>query len=94
MRTIWKFPVPFLSGDIVMPKGAKVLGLQLQQDVPTLWAAVDPGNPNEIHHLVTYGTGDPIDPKAGSYIGTFQIPPFVWHVYDVSGSLQATEQQP
>ena len=89
MRKIWKFPAPFPNGNIVMPKGAKVLTLQMQDGVPTLWAEVDPDAPDEIHHLVTYGTGHPVDPGAGSYIGTYQSPPFVWHVYDASGSPQA-----
>ena len=87
MRTIWKFPVPFPGGDIAMPKGAKILTLQMQQGVPTLWAEVVPDGLNEIHHLVIYGTGHPIHSGSGSYIGTFQDPPFVWHVYDASGDL-------
>ena len=90
MKTIWKFPVPFPHGDIIMPKGANVLALQIQHGIPTLWAEVDPDNPNETHHLAIYGTGHPIDPGAGSYIGTFQSPPFVWHVYDASGSPKET----
>ena len=92
MRTIWKFPVPFSGGNIIMPKGAKVLTLQMQYGVPTLWAEVDPdATIDEIHHLVVYGTGHLIDPGAGNYLGTFQEPPFVWHAYDTIVSPQAHE---
>ena len=84
MRTIWKFVIPFPEGQVAMPRGAKILALQKQDRTPTIWAEVDSEAPKENHLFVIYGTGHPLAEVAGTYIGTFQSPPFVWHVYDVT----------
>lgn len=42
---IYKYPLKVeVKQDVFMPKGAKVLSLQMQNDVPTLWALVDPSD--------------------------------------------------
>ena len=88
MRTIWKFVIPFPEGQVVMPRGARILALQKQDEIPTIWAEVDPEAPKENHLFIIYGTGHRV--VAGTYIGTFQSPPFVWHVYDVTSPRRCT----
>lgn len=88
-RTIWKFP--FDVDDRVgidMPKGAKLLAVQLQGDTPCLWAEVDPGAKKESRLFAVFGTGNQMPREMGYsdvYVGTFQEGPFVWHLYELTG---------
>lgn len=83
-ETIWKFP--FQVSDIVtleMPEGARVIAVQSQGDVATMWAIVDPDVPKVQRVFYVVGTGRPL-PTTGEfqYIATFQLPPFVWHIFE------------
>lgn len=90
MSTIWKFPVPLYkqgmaSADPVidMPRGAKVLTLQVQDGHPMLWAAVDPGQPTEPRQFAIVGTGHALPDNAGAYVGTWQSTIYVFHLFEV-----------
>lgn len=81
-RVIWKYPVPFPAGAILMPIGSRLLALQLQDETPMLWVEVDAKQPEEeLRRFRVIGTGHTFDPF-GTYVGTYQQPPFVWHVYE------------
>lgn len=83
-RTIWKFPLDLVARpEPAMPRGARVLTVQLQNGIPTVWAAVDPTAPVEPRPLVVVGTGNLLPNDAGPYIGTWQADPFVFHVFEV-----------
>jgi hypothetical protein len=86
MITIWKFKLPILdSYALYMPKGAEVLTVQAQGGQPCLWAIVDTDAENEVREFEVCGTGNPIYQNLQiqrKYIGTFQSPPFVWHVFE------------
>ena len=84
MQTIWKYPLPFPAEDaiILMHQGARILALQLQNDIPTLWVELDPALPLITRHFRFYGTGHELSERRSAYVGTFQQPPFVWHVYE------------
>ena len=87
MRTIWKFP---LSTDrstvILMPICAEILTLQMQNDVPTLWALVDSKAPRESRTFHIFGTGHELPTTPLRYIGTFQPndggSQLVFHVFE------------
>ena len=88
-RTIWKFPMNRLlasarSDEIIdLPIGAKILHVDLQNGIPCFWVEVDPEQPKkEDRHFSLVGTGFPYNPAGVDYIGTFQQPPFVWHVFE------------
>lgn len=86
MRTIWKFTLPSMSGATVeMPKGAAVLCVQAQHDVPMLWAEVDTDAPMIRRRFFNYGTGHEMPPTSDPlhYVGTFQMSggSLVFHVY-------------
>jgi len=87
--TIWKFPLPF-SQDIAltMPAKARPLCVQLQGDVPTLWAIVDPLSSNQTWQFRIQGTGHPIELQDGEgYIGTWQKDGYVWHLFGPEATL-------
>lgn len=85
MKAIWKFPLAALTNSkISMPKRARVLTVQVQADVgPVLWALVDPKAESEYRHFETVFTGDEMGEETRAYIGTFQVGPLVWHVFEV-----------
>jgi len=78
MKTVYKFP----SGDIQIPKGAKVLTAGIQLGKVVLWAEVDTEQVLEHRTFHVYGTGHLI-PDNACYITTLFENRFVWHVYEV-----------
>lgn len=94
MRQIWKFPLDFANGEPVavdMPESAEVLRLAMQGPAhgrahltPTIWALVDSDNPTEQRRFAVYGTGHDL-PRHARYVGTWDAPPFVWHVFELVG---------
>jgi hypothetical protein len=86
MKTIWKFPPAVVSPiRIDMPKGAEVLTVQRQNELACLWAIVDPNADKEARYFEVHGTGNDLYDNMGverKYVGTFQAPPFVWHVFE------------
>lgn len=85
-RTIWKFPLAFrnVRGDeleILMPAPNRILTLQVQNGEPTLWALVDPEADVAVYKFIVVGTGYELDGRCGDYVGTWQHPPYVWHLF-------------
>lgn len=96
--TIWKYRLEdyWYDGrmvlqprfEIPMPKGAKILCLQTQDNTPCIWAQIEGNHPTEPREFYITGTGhhmidDPdINPK---YIGTYQQDDgmFVFHVFEL-----------
>jgi hypothetical protein len=62
------FPGPF---DLQMPKGAKVLSLEMVVAAPLLWAVVDPSAELETRSFEVIASGRTFDPGRMTYIGTF-----------------------
>lgn len=85
--TIWKFPFKLASGrfEIEMPKDAEILAVQVQREVPCVWAKADPESEREMRRFRIVGTGHPFreDGKL-SYIGSFQQLEglLVWHLFE------------
>lgn len=85
--TIWKYPLAVTDTQSVsMPKGAKILTVQIQRGEACLWALVEPDNPTETRIIEIFGTGHPIPDGAAKreHIGTFQLPELglVFHVFE------------
>ena len=74
---VYKYPINEFSDYIgmEMPQGAKILTVQMQYDVPCIWALVDPDMPLEQRVFRLAGTGHPIYESLINldYIGTFQM---------------------
>jgi len=82
MKTVYKYPLPFTSGIVLMPKDAMVVHVSEQNGEPMLWAEVNTEEGLEERYFIIYGTGQNIDSRYG-YIGTWMSPPFVWHLYEL-----------
>lgn len=85
--SIWKYPLQVIGEQLVhMPKGAKVLTVQVQYGEPQIWVQVDERAITEPRTFTTYGTGESShegkDP--GRYIGTYQLynGAAVFHVFE------------
>lgn len=84
MRQIWKFTLALQESQTVpMPKGARILTVQMQGRYPCLWAVVDPGMEREARVFQIIGTGHPTEEAAfKNYVGTWQDGPMVWHLFE------------
>jgi len=68
---------------INMPKGAKILCVQLQGDSLCLWAEVSLHKPIVQRTVVAYCTGETLSTEDKKYISTVQDGWFVVHFYDL-----------
>lgn len=83
MRRIYKYPVQVTDEfEVLMPVGAMPLSVQMQRGQPCVWALVHEGAQDIYHTFCVVGTGNPVPENAGSYIGTWQDGPFVWHLFE------------
>lgn len=87
---IWKYKLKITDRQSIdMPKGAKVLDVQMQGDTCCLWALCDEEKESidtETIRIVIYGTGNPIPDEPGEYISTFQVHggKFVFHAFELA----------
>lgn len=84
-QVVYKFPLSVSSNGIVnMPKGATILSVQMQDEVPTLWALCVPSNPYEDRLFFIVGTGHIFEPASDArFIGTVQTRNgLVWHIFE------------
>ena len=88
MQTIWKFRLDMMDEQTInVPIGSTFLSVQVQRDVPCVWALVDDNAPSVPTTVRIYGTGHPIkfDVTGLEYIGTFQLSggALVFHLFTV-----------
>jgi len=89
MLRIYKYQFEVESYPYVeMPKGAIILTVQTQYDIPCIWAIVDDSQTVlENREFRLFGTGHivDIDPALYRYIGTFQLlkGQFVGHLFEL-----------
>lgn len=92
--TIWKLPIPLRDGEgrvtdrpeMAFPAGARVLTIQVQRGVPTIWALVDPNAETpETRRFAIVGTGQSLrnDVDSDRYVGTWQQDGYVFHLFEV-----------
>ena len=70
---------------ICLPQGSRILSVDNQDGVLTLWAMVNTDRPVEPRYIRIVGTGHEIADKAAAsleFIGTVLMDPFVWHVFE------------
>ena len=86
MKTVYKYPLEVNDEVIVMmPKGARVLSVQVQNGRPCLWAECNPDGEPVLRTFLIRGTGHPIDDEIEKeYIGTIQMceGSIVFHVFE------------
>lgn len=85
MKTIFKYPLVVTDEQkILVPVGAEILCVQMQRDVPCLWAEVNVEETmREYREIFIHGTGHKYNPHK-RYIGTFQKfdGALVFHVFE------------
>lgn len=82
MKSIWKFKIT--QPEVEMPMGAKILTVQSQHNVPTIWAIVNTEEDMKKRTFIVVGTGHEIPKGKLNYIGTIQqmTGMLVWHVFE------------
>lgn len=89
MNTIWKFKFNTTDNLVIkMPKGSKVLSVQVQGEQPCMWALVDPDAKKENRKFRIFGTGHlvPSIVEDLQFIATYQEQggALVWHLFAVA----------
>lgn len=85
MKTVHKFAWhEDGKAEFMMTRGAEILCVQNQNEIPCIWAAVDTDEIIETRKFVYCGTGHPA--PEGKYIGTalFRGGDLVFHFFDVT----------
>lgn len=84
MNIIYKYPLELVSEQtLVLPVGSKVLSVQMQHGVPTVWALHELGSTaaqTEVLVALT-ATGEQFHVDNWNYIDTLQNGEHVWHVF-------------
>ena len=85
MKTIWKYQLDVDDEQsLEIPKGAQLLKIEAQHDVPCLWALVESQEETETIRLLTFGTGHNASGTSElTYLGSYQLRSgnFVGHVF-------------
>lgn len=80
---IFKYQVPIQSDfRLELPKGAKIISFQLQNETPMIWAIVNEHLELETRYFEIVGTGFDFISTCREYIGTIQLDSFVWHLFE------------
>jgi len=88
-KTVWRYAIPVADDfTLMMPKGARPLCIQVQDDIPCLWALVDPTQQEVGRRFRLAGTGHPLTYDTETiliHIDTFQIEDgaLVFHIFEV-----------
>lgn len=81
-QAIWKYRI---AASQKIPKAAKFLSVQTQDNLPMMWFLVDPTKEAETRHFVILPTGGgSTDTSKLEFLGTFQLDggAFVGHVFE------------
>ena len=85
-HSIYKYPVAIVDEfQLRLPVNAQVLDIQMQHNVPVLWAIVNTTvKGHNTRHFICRGTGHPIDPvQIIRHVSTVQDGGFIWHFFEV-----------
>lgn len=83
MNTIYKFPIQQIAGTVLIstPRIVRWLDVQMQHNLITLWAVVDPDSEIGPQEIYIRGTGHPMLGTEGKHLGSVQDRAFVWHLF-------------
>jgi hypothetical protein len=80
---IWKYDVSH-QFDVDLPGDAKVVDVQVQGKEPVMWVLLNPELPKNRRRFFAVATGESFDSTNASYIATFQLGMFVFHLFELS----------
>lgn len=87
-KTIFKFQLQVLDTQFIwIHKNAEILSVQNQNEIPCMWALVNPTEEREEKCLEIFGTGHDVHCDIGvdrKFIGTFQMEggSLVFHLFE------------
>ncbi len=91
MIKIWKYKLEIAQfQSIEMPEGSRILTLQMQMNIPCIWASVIPDQKKVKVKIMTVGTGQRFNAdNLDRYIGTYQFKKdlTVYHVFTLKPGL-------
>jgi hypothetical protein len=75
MLTIYKYELKPQLNKFLLHKGAEILTVQAQAEIPCIWVKQDTSNEEEKRYFSFFGTGHEIPHSIfhSTYIGTFQM---------------------
>lgn len=83
-ETVWKFPIPHAPLiEHQIPIGAEILYVGSQGAEGQMWVRVDPDNAMVQRTFALVGTGHDLPDHTKAYVGSFQTPPYVWHLFEI-----------
>jgi len=87
MKEIWRFTLSTDSvQDLIMPGGAEITAVGVQEGKISLWAGVIPKNEGEERTFELIKTGEPIKPFPDArreLLGMVQLGRQVYHVFEI-----------
>lgn len=86
LTTVWKFLIKIDDiAEVEMPVGAQILHFDSQDEIPCIWARVDPKSPKVMRRFRFAGTGHPLDGDVGEHVGSCQMAGgrLVWHLFEL-----------
>lgn len=82
---IFKYELELIDKQTIdLPTNHQVLSVGVQNNKIMLWVKIDPQSPPTRETFYIIGTGNSMPENCSKYsnfIGTVQMPPFVWHVF-------------
>jgi hypothetical protein len=83
---VYKYPLELCARQTIhMPKGARILSVQVQRERICMWALIDPYAANEEREFYVVGTGQLLSemPPPLEFLATVQMDrgALVWHVF-------------
>lgn len=88
MIVIYKYPLTGPMTAVRMPEGAEVLSVQMQGEIPCVWAIVNTVFELETRRFMLVGTGHAVPEGCymETYLGTIQMSggALIFHCFDVS----------
>lgn len=81
MKTIWKYELTHSVTEITVPRHTQWLDVQVQNQRMCAWALVDTEQDPSKVRLTIVGTGERFDPEGKTYIATYQLGMFVFHLF-------------
>ena len=83
VKKIFKYELKVIAKQTLeLPKDASIFGyLQVQNNLPVLWAVVDATEPIKTYTIEMRGTGWDFDIEPIDFLGTVQIGGLVWHYF-------------
>ena len=80
---IYKYAFPIQDRfEIEMPIYSEIIKVEMQGNIPCLWAIVNPGAVLCKTKFVVIGTGQEFNEDNLVHISTFQQGEFVWHLFE------------